>query len=469
MLSYFPKSYTTQAISLYFGVLLFCNLLFLNHALSLIWWLFGIVEVVSFFYFSNQLTRKWARYSEKRFIKKVFQSALIIRIVWVIFSYFFYSAMTGKPFEFDSADSVNYNHSATWIASLIDTGSIQPFLDAMKGQYSDMGYSTYLGLQYYVTGNSIFIARLIKALAGAYTCVLMYRLAKRTFGEDVGRMTAIFCMLMPNLILYTGIHTKEVEMVFLTVAFMERADFLLRSKSLNFAVIFPTLLLAASLFFLRTVLGVTALFALFTALMFSSAHVLNMGKRTILIIWVLGTVGYFIGGSLANEVEGVWRDRQDNQEKSMTMRTTQENGNKYAKKMTGAVFAPMIFVIPFPTIIETPKQENQKIINGGNYVKNVMAIFVLFALLTVIREGRWRDYLLVGSFTIGYLIVLAMSAFAQSERFHQPTLPFEIMLGAFGLSLMTKKTKKYYDRWLILMFLAIVGWSWFKLAGRGMV
>jgi len=432
------------------------------------WWFFGILEVVSFFYFANKLTRKWSTYSEKKFNRKLFQTALILRIVWVLVSYLFYSTMTGQPFEFDAGDAMGYHKEGVWFADMILNGNIQPYFNYLQGRFSDMGYTFYLGFQYALTDKSILIERLLKALYGAFTCVLIYKLAKRNFGESIARMAAIFCMIMPNLILYTGIHTKEVEMVLLTVAFMERADFLLRSKKLNFVTLAPTLLLASSLFFFRTVLGATALFALFTALMFSTEHVLNMGKRMILAVWVLGTVAYFAGSGVANEIEATWKARDINQATSMTMRATEVNGNKYAKKLGGAIFAPIILVIPFPTIIETPKQENQKIINGGNYVKNVLAFFVIFAIFIVIKENKWRDYLLIGSFTIGYALVLALSAFAHSERFHQPTLPFELILAAVGISLVTNKTKKYYNWWMIFLFVAIIAWSWFKLAGRGM-
>jgi 4-amino-4-deoxy-L-arabinose transferase-like glycosyltransferase len=433
-----------------------------------LWWFFGIVEVLTFFYFANSLTRKWSRYSEKKFNKKLFQNAIIIRISWVLISYVFYNYMTGQPFEFGAADAAGYHSEGMWFADLIHSGNIQPYFDYLKGRFSDMGYTFYLGFQYALTDKSIIIERLLKALYGAFTCVLIYKLAKRNFGEDIARMAAVFCMLMPNLILYCGIHTKEVEMVLLTVAFMERADFLLRSKNLNFLTLAPTLLLASSLFFFRTVLGATALFALFTALVFSTTHVLNMGKRVILVVWVLVTVAYFAGSGVASEIEATWQARGANQETSMNMRATEVNGNKFVKKLGGAMFAPIILVIPFPTIIETPDQENQKLINGGNYVKNVMAFFVIFTIFTVIRQGKWREYLLLGSFTIGYSLVLAMSAFAHSERFHQPTLPFELILAAVGISLMTNKTKKYYNWWMIFLFVAIVGWSWFKLAGRGM-
>ncbi len=421
-----------------------------------------------FFNYANQLTRKWSVISEKKFVKKLFQTALIVRIVWVGFSFVFFNIMTGKPFEFDSADAFSYHNEGTWLVELIQTGKLKVFFDQMAARYSDMGYTLYLGWQYWITGSSILIARLLKALFGAYTCLLIYRIGVRNFGENVGRMGAIFCMLMPNLILYSGIHTKEVEMVLLTVWFIERSDFMIRGGVFGFANIVPSILLAASLFFFRTVLGATALFALFTTLMFTSTKVLGMGKRLMLIVWILGTVGYFIGGTIANEVESVWNTRSANQQQSMEWRSVRANGNKFSKYATGAIFAPMIFVIPFPTIIETPQQENQKLINGGNYVKNVMAFFTIFALFWIIKNKKWREYVLLGSFTIGYLVIIAMSAFAQSERFHQPALPFELLFAAFGLTLIQKKQQKYFSWYMTLLFIAIVAWSWFKLAGRGM-
>lgn len=445
-----------------------CNIIFFSNALSLIWWVFGLIEVISFFYFSNQLTRSWQKYSEKRYLKKLFQTALIIRIVWVLFSYFFYTLMTGQPFEFDAGDSVGYHDEGSWLAIMIHDGNILPYFEYIKGRYSDMGYPFYLGWQYSITDNSIIIARLLKTLYGAFTCVLVYKLTNRNFGEEVGRMAAIFCMLMPNLIYYTGIHVKETEMLLLTVAFMERADAMFRNKKFNFIEIAPPVVLAGLIFFFRTVLGAAAFLAMFTTLLFTSTKIIGVGKRTVLIVWILVVVGYFVGGTISTEVESIWASRKANQETSMKWRSSQVNGNKFAKYATGAVFAPIIFIIPLPTIVETPFQQNQKLINGGNFVKNIMAFFTIFALFWMLKNKKWRDYLLIESFTIGYLIVISLSAFGQSERFHLPAVPFELILAAFGISLMTNQDKKYFRWWLIMIFVAIVAWSWFKLAGRGM-
>ena len=67
-----------------------------------------------------------------------------------------------------------------------------------------------------------------------------------------------------------------------------------------------------------------------------------------------------------------------------------------------------------------------------------------------------------------YLAVIALSAFAQSERFHLPALPFALLFAAYGVSQMRNKDIRWFNIWLVFIFLANIGWSWFKLAGRGM-
>jgi hypothetical protein len=377
--------------------------------------------------------------------------------------------MTGQHFEFEAGDAHFYHNSAVWIHNLIITGQgIQPFLKILKGGYSDAGYAIYLGFQYIFTGDSIFIARVLKAVYGALTCLFVYKLSVRTFNEEVGRIAGVFCMLMPGLIYYCGLQVKEAEMVFLTVWFVERADSMLRNKNFNFAEIAPPLVIAGTLFFFRTVLGVTALFALFTSLMFSSTKVIGFGKRTVLIIWVLATVSYFIGGRISTEVEEVWKARDTNQSSSMEYRSVQNGGNKFAKYASSAIFAPIIIIMPFPTMVNTVGQQNSQLFHGGNYVKNFMGFFIIMAIIWVIVNKKWADYTLIGSFTIGYLGIIAMSSFAQAERFHQPALPFLLIFAAFGVSKVNNKDKKYFTWYMAGLFVALLAWSWFKLAGRGL-
>ncbi|HOK36933.1 MAG TPA: hypothetical protein PLR72_06750 [Paludibacteraceae bacterium] len=469
MLNYFPKYFTQKAMLLYVISLAAVTGIFFSHAMSWVWIFFGLVEVIGFFYFSNELTRHWSKTSPKVFTKRLFTNALIIRLVWVVFSYFFYKAMTGQPFEFDAADAAGYHNEASWLADMIHKGNIQPYFAYINGRFSDMGYPFYLGCLYTVTGKSILFARLLKAFYGALTCVLVYKLTARNFEESTGRIAGILAMLMPNLIYYSGVHLKEAEMVFLTVAFIERADALLRNRKFNFINIFVPTLLGASLFFFRTALGMTALFAVLTTLVFAPNKMVRSWKRVIYGIWIGITIIYFAGTSISSEVESLWQNRKENQTISMQWRAERPGGNRFARYASSTVFASLILVIPFPTMVNIEGQENQQTINGGNFVKNILAFFVIFALIWVIKNKVWRKYLLIGSFTIGYLLILAFSGFAHSERFHQPALPFILILAAVGISRVTNRSKKYFWWWMVFVFIAAIGWNWFKLAGRGLV
>ena len=146
------------------------------------------------------------------------------------------------------------------------------------------------------------------------------------------------------------------------------------------------------------------------------------------------------------------------------------NVQKFAKYAGAAVFAPMIFTIPFPTMTEVPGQENLKMIHGGNFVKNITSFFTILALFILLFSGDWRKHVLPIAILCGYLVVLTFSSFAQSERFHLPSVPFAMMFAAYGISYMRNpKYKRWFRMWCVLMFIAAIAWNWFKLAGRGMI
>ena len=472
-MNYFPKYFLNKSVLLYFLALFAVTFLYFRYAMDAVWFIFGLVEVVGFFYFSNVLSKKWSEISPKRFIKKVFYVALSVRIVWVVFSYFFYQGMTGQPFEFGAADSMFYDGIARYGSSLIADGNL--FVADELTKYagglgiSDQGYPVYLSFIYALTGKSILIARLLKAVWAAWTCVLVYKYASRSFGEPAARIAAIFCMLMPNLIYYCGLHLKETEMVFLTVAALERTDFLLRSNKYVFRNLYIPILLVALLFLFRTVLGAAVLFAFISALIFSTSRLLKFSNRVIITAWVILALAFFMGGSISNEVQDVWAQRKTNQKNTLEWRAEREGGNAFSRYASSAIFAPAIFIIPIPTMVSIEGQENQQLLHGGNFVKEIMAFFLLFAFLMILNDGKWRDFTMPGVFTLSYLMVIAFSAFAQSERFHLPVIPFYLMFAAYGVTRVTKSTKNYFIWYMIILFAIIMAWNWFKLAGRGMM
>ncbi len=472
-MNYFPKYFLNKSLLLYFLVLTAVTFMYFRYAMDVVWFIFGVIEVVGFFYFSNSLTKKWSAISTKHFIRNIFYTALIVRVIWVVFSYFFYQSMTGQPFEYGAADALFYDNIAKYGSQLIASGNFNFYDELTKyaGRlaFSDLGYPVYLSFVYFLTDNSILIARLLKAVWAAWTCVLVYKFAVRNFGEPTARIAAVFCMLMPNLIYYCGLHLKETEMVFLTVAAVERTDNLIRANKYVFKNLYIPILLVGLLFLFRTVLGAAVLFAFITTLFFSTNRVLKLGNRVIIIAWVILALAFFMGGNISNEVQQVWAKRTTNQKETLKWRAEREGGNSYSQYASSAIFAPAIFIIPIPTMVSIEGQENQQLLHGGNFVKEIMAFFLILGFLVIIDTGKWRDFTLPGVFLIGYLIIIAFSAFAQSERFHLPIIPFFLMFAAYGVTNLTKPAKNYFIWYMIIIFAVIIAWNWFKLSGRGLV
>lgn len=475
MLAYFPKYFSERAIILYLAILLIVSVAF-GHPMTWYWWVFGIVEVVAFFYYSNQLTRQWANLSVRNFEKKIFTVSLLLRIAFAIFSYFFYVNVANDFMGFGSADANTYHIFACKGADMIREGhfNFREEFNAM-GYFSrgvdigDMGFPIYQSFLYLISGKSMVFSRCLNALFSAWTVVLAYRLAKRCFGENVARMTAIFCVLMPNFILYCGIQLKETVMLFLSMLFVERADAAIRSPRLDVKQLLVVLAIGGLTFFFRAVLCFVLLIAFFFALVFSSSRVASKGKRLATIVFSVLLIALTFGNTILESLQvGDYQNVQAQQEQNMQWRAERENGNSLAKYAGAAVFAPLIFTIPFPTMVDIPNQETQQMFHGCNYVKNITSFFTIFALIVLLLTGKWKDTALPIAYMLGYLVVLVFSNFAQSERFHLPILPISLMCAAYGISLMTNKHKRWFTYWMVFIFVANVGWAWFKLRGRGM-
>ena len=466
MISFFPKIIANRGLTLYMISLVLVSVAFMSHAMDAVWFVLGIIEVSLFFLVSHKLTTQWKDMPQKLFVRKVFWLAFLLRVVWVVFSYFFYSYQTGSPFEYGAADSISYHGDAEWLAREPWTTTWN-YLFVDRASYSDTGYCLYLTFIYKLIGPNVFVTRIIKAVWGSVLCVLIYKLTTRIIDEKVGKMAAVFAVLMPNLIIYCGLHLKETEMLLLIVFFLERADFAIRSRKITLWNVLIPVVLSGTLFLFRTVLGVVTLFSFLTALLFSPNHVMKKGRRVALILWVVGSVAILAGGVILNEVEELWLNRQTNQE---VKREQQEiRGNRWAKYATGTVMAPMVFVLPFSTMVDT-EQENQTMLHGGNFVRNFMGAFVLLSLFSAIFiKKNWRDFALIGSFVIGYLGVISLSGFAGSERFLLPGLPCLIIFWAYGISGLNAKSYRFVKAWYIIVPIMEIGWAFFKIGSRGLL
>ena len=469
MVAFFPKVISNKAIAAYIASLALVSVVYMDYAMSFKFMLIGLLSVLGFFYFSNKLTVDWKSYSEKAFRKNVFWVSFAIRFAWVVFSYFFFMSQTGSPFEWDAADSISYHELPAW---MVQYNQFDHIRESVKTNAADCGQYTYTYFIYKIVGYEgwfpIMFVRFLKAIWGAFTCVLIYNLAKKNFGDSTGRMAAIFCMLMPNLVMYAGFQLKETEMVFLSVFYLDRADALLKERKNIFLNIVAVALSASSLFFYRTVMGAVAVISLCVSVIFSSSRKVKWYKKVMLVLLGVCFALIVAGNSILSQVESYWNGRGTNQ---TNRRLEQVNrGATWAKYATGAVMAPMIFVLPFSTMVDIDGQYLQQFLHGGNFVKNFMGIFVIFAFVyLVFINKKWRDHVLIGAYTVGYLLVVAMSAFANSERFLMPVIPMLLVFSAYGISLLNSRNFKYVKFWGYVVILMEFAWAFFKLGTRGLV
>lgn len=466
MIPYFPKQIATKGLYIYLGLLTAVSLVFIRHAMSIDFLIMGVMWVTGFFLLTSNCSKKWQEIPQKNFLLNIFFIALGLRIAWAVFSYIYYLQKTGMPFEFSAGDSIWYyeetmgnvhaNLKDVWRYLFVDTDAI-----------SDSGYVFYLSLLSKLTGESILLPRLVNCIFSAGTCLLIYFLAKRILGEEVARMATVFACFMPNFIFYCGTHLKESLMIFLMVAYLERADYLLRSKKYNVFTIAVPVLLAISLFSFRTVLGGAAVFAFVTALVFTNTSVVGKTKRYMLIGWGVLAALTFTGGTILNEAEGLWEQRDTNQDAKRSVQTAR--GNQWAKYATGTVMAPMMFVLPFPTMVDVDEQYNQQMLSGGNYVRNFLGCFVLIAVFNAIFITKnWRNLSLIGAFEIAYLGIVSSSGFANSERFLLPGLPVLLIMAAYGITLLNAKNYKFIKIWYWVVPVMGFAWAFFKLGSRGL-
>ena len=464
MIPFLPRQIASKAITQYLIALGVVSTLFFSHAMDLVYIVMGVVWVTGFFLLTSYCSEKWKEIPQKRFLTKLALTAAGLRLVWVVFSYYFYMAQTGIPFEFDAADSMGYWEDASWLA-LSKWTEIMDYFSSKD--VSDSGYLMYLTGLYKITGPNIMVARLVKVLWSTGTVLLVYNVAKRNIGEEGGRLSAIMACFMPNLIIYCGLHLKETEMLFLMVAFLERTDYLLRSKVYNlWTVIIPALLLL-SLFTFRTVLGIAGAFAFVSGVVFTSTSIVGKRKRAALIVWLVIAAATFAGGTVWNEVEGLWEDRGNNMESKRTEQTLR--GNQWAKYATGTVMAPMMFVLPFPTMVDVDEQYNQQILSGGNYVRNFLGGFVLIAVFSALFvKKNWRDLSFIGAFVVAYLGIVSMSGFANSERFLLPGLPVLLIAGAYGVTLLNARYYRFIKVWYWIVPFMAIAWAYFKIGSRGL-
>ena len=456
-------------IGVYLLALLVISVAFREHALQLKWMLWGIGEVLFFFVLTTVFYPRWKNDDPKKFWRKVFWTALAIRMVYAFVMCYYYYWETGKAFEYDAADSIWYHPAAAYLSKCVREGYISyvfKYLNAYTMGYSDQGYVLWLTLVYTIFGRSWLVPRLFKALMHAYLCIVVWKLGSRTMGERTGRLAAVMCVFMPILIQTCGLHTKEAEMIFLSIFALERMDYLIRSKKYTFWNILVPILLTVLTFGFRTIIGMCLIFAFLVFVLLSSKDLVGRKGKIVIASSVVVVFFVFLFSPVGREIKIINRlkftDLNYQSEKYETM------GMRHGELAKSYYLAPGAFVLPLSPMVEESPDHN-KMIHGSTYVKNFLAFFAMLAIVIAFRQKKWRDFSLIGAYEFSYLAIIMFSFAANSERYHEPAIPLLVLMAAYAMTHLRHKDLKIFYVYCGLLFVALFVWNWLKLSARGLV
>ena len=455
-------------IGVYLLALLVISVVFRDHAMELEWVLWGIGEVLFFFVFTTIFYPRWKNDKPKVFCHKVFWIALAIRLLYVVFSYYYFYNHIGAPFE-GPGDEIGYYTRSALLSKYIRKGDFGFVFDFLKGYslgFSDHGYLIWLTFIHTIFGRKVWVARIFKALMSAYLCIVVHRLSSRTFGERTGRLAAVMCVFMPLFIQLTGSHIKEMEMIFLSILALERMDYLIRSKKYTlWNILFPILLIGMSFGF-RTVIGMCLVFAFLVFVILSPNHLVNRKGKIVALSTTLVVFLVFLFTVIGSEMKIVYMLNFSGTD--YLARKYESLGLKYSELSKSKYLFPGAFVLPLSPMVDVAPDHN-KMFHGTIFIKNFLAFFAMLSIVIAIRQKKCRDFSLIGAYELSYLAIVVFTFTSNSERYHQPAVPLILVMAAYAMTHLRRKDLTLFYIYCGLLFVALFAWNWIKLAARGMV
>ena len=201
----------------------------------------AVISVLLFFYGCSSFTKNWCNVNEKQFLRNIMIVGFSVRLLWVLYMYFFFNPAHFQNTYGASADVDWYMPFGEAIAGWIkgDRGgrTFAQLTEFWDSDIGDVGYPVWLAILNILTfgGSDVFVPFVVKCIIGAYCGVCIYHVAKRRFGEGTARMAALFVVLNPNMIYWCGTMMKEAEMVFLCCLCVDQMDKAFRTASRNFS------------------------------------------------------------------------------------------------------------------------------------------------------------------------------------------------------------------------------------------
>ncbi|MBU1398798.1 MAG: glycosyltransferase family 39 protein, partial [Proteobacteria bacterium] len=433
-----PKRFSQIALLFIFIVLFIHYAFFPQFIIPFEILFFGIIVTILFFIGLNYFSKKWSRVAEKSFVRKLFVTSFLLKLVFFASTLLLIFLVDPKSYPYEiggGADSYIYHQAASEVADGLFSHDLSRVLHKWYKERADFGYPTYLGFLYHFFGKDSILIRILSLFFSSLTVVFVFKLAKNIYGEAVGRFAGILTMLMPALLWYDTALLKESVMIFLIFSCLYGISEMVLSRKFRIWNIILAVVPIFLLFYFRAFL---AWMIIFVAMIY---FILNLSNRRISRPIV------FISFMLLVAVLSISVVNSGSLEELNTM--VQKSGTQLEDELISSAIqrglsfntlgiAPLLLlgsiVTPFPSLLYFDAGQLVMVSHFFNELVRNSLYFFAFLGIWISYKKRFSESSLILLYTLGYIFVLAVSGKSFQDRFQLPSLPGILILISVGLS-----------------------------------
>lgn len=444
-----------------------------------------LMVIIANVYYQHNLISKEINVSESKFEKQIIFHSLMIRIlVASILSLIFY-LISGSLHDVEAIDSKVYYEIASFMADRLRNEGVYD-TSRLFTSFDDNGYIHIMMLIHLIGGNSILFFRLFQCIIGSITVLFIYRITKMVFkNEKAARISAILAIPFPHAVEYSAVLLKETILVFaVIVSIYSFLEIFKNGFKIKFIVLITAgLVLCASMRFVYLLILLPS-FIVFVLINIRGGRlrivrmVVSIATVGIILYIIIGKIGYkeqvmqkgteyvnYVGESSS----GLTKKRSSIGGNSLT----QNDVYRFSLKFGGtALFIPLSMSFPFPTLLKTNivyfDQTMKWYFVGGILLWNFLSYFSLVGIITSVKK-HFKESVLLLFIVIMMVVVLLKGFVITSDRHNLVKESLLLIFAGVGMEIKMKNKYKYFLIFSIVMMIAIVGFSFFKLKARGAI
>jgi len=370
-------------------------------------------------------------------------------------------------------DAQGYEYWAKVLVNEIISGNFNifkyTFINIADRSYDDTGFYIIMSFFHLIAFNSTFIVKIFLVAINSYMSVLIYKISRFYFEENISKLAAIIAMLFPLSFFYGAVYLKESLLTFIVVASVYTTLKLLYEKY-SLAKLFLLIFLLIIPFTLRTAVAITLLVTIITGVFFARNKFLK--RKSVSIIFVI-IAAFFVLVFISKFLSSTFYTQmvQSGDEIALAKLNRISSQITLFNLASVPLFISLSVFAPFPNLVFTPNDLGlphlpDDYLIGGLIVWGVLSVFTLLGLINQLYS-KFRNTIFIWFFPVVYLLVLSVSGYFTSERMQYTSMPLLFIFASYSMH--SPKLKKYWVPLLILSGILVFAWNFFRLKSRGII